>query len=112
MRDVLILTAFAVACFASGYGFAWCFARLLTRLRRDDLMAVANATRPRCNHTGYANKPGHRMHVCGLHPRHTDVDPMHHCQCGGYWRTPLHEIQQIQELDALFADATEPDRRH
>jgi len=112
MRDVLLLAAFAVALFAFSWCAAWCFDRLWKRLRRDDLMAVANATRPRCAHIGRASEPDHLWHVCDLHPRHTDVDPMHHCACGAYWRRAPHETLQIQELDALYADASEPDRRH
>lgn len=111
MRDVLIYIALLAAFTFSGGFLGLLVRRLVESLRRDDLMAVANATRPRCTHIGRASEPDHLWHVCDLHPHHTDVDPMHHCQCGGYWRTPLHEIQQIQELDALYADASEPDRR-
>jgi MYXO-CTERM domain-containing protein len=80
--------------------------------RRDGLMALANATRPRCTHIGRASELNHLWHECDLHPRHADVDPMHHCACGAYWRRAPHETSQIQALDALYADATEPDRRH
>jgi hypothetical protein len=107
--------AFA-ALMAAFWACGWCVGRLVRRFaglrRRSDLMALADATRPRCTHIGRASEPDHLWHVCDLHPRHTDVDPMHHCQCGGYWRRAPFETQQIQELDALYADATEPDGRH
>jgi hypothetical protein len=82
------------------------------RRRRDDLMALAHATRPHCTHIGRASELNHLWHECDLHPRHTDVDPMHHCARGAYWRRAAHETSQIQALDALYADASEPDRRH
>src|SRR5678809_1110445 len=108
MPELLPLAIVAVAAL-----LAWAVWRHFSR--RDDLtdlMAVANATRARCTHIGRASEPDHLWHVCDLHPRHTDVDPMHHCQCGAYWRRAPFETQQIRELDALFADASEPDRRH
>jgi hypothetical protein len=114
VNGFLLLAALTVAFFAFGWCFGWCVDRVVTRMQRNDLMALANTVRPRCGHTGYANKPSHRMHACDLHPRHTDVDPMHHCGhkgCGAYWRRAPHETLQIQQLDALYADATEPDRR-
>jgi hypothetical protein len=88
------------------------------RRRRDDLMALAHAVRPHCTHIGRASEPDHLWHECDLSPGH-DFDgfcptpsPLHHCACGAYWRRAPHETSQIQELDALYADATEPDRRH
>jgi hypothetical protein len=110
MRDVLIFAALMAAFCTAGWFIGMGVAKL--RNRRDDLMALAHATRPRCTHIGRASEPDHLWHVCDLHPRHTDVDPMHHCQCGGYWRRAPHETLQIQELDALYADASEPDGRH
>jgi hypothetical protein len=113
MRDALLFAALTVAFIIAAAGATTALVRHYRR--RDDLMALAHAVRPRCTHIGRASEPDHLWHACDLHPRHTDVDPMHHCgreACGGYWRTPLHEIQLIQALDALYADASEPDRRH
>jgi hypothetical protein len=107
MPDLLPLTVVVL-----GALLALVFWRRLKPKSRDDLMALANTVRPRCTHIGRASEPDHLWHVCDLHPRHTDVDPMHHCQCGGYWRRAPFETKQIQELDALYADASEPDGRH
>lgn len=109
MRNVAMFACCAVALFSLVYGFtsAW-----RDRRRRADLMAVANAVRPRCAHIGRASEPDHLWHVCDLHPRHTDVDPMHHCQCGAYWRRAPHETDQIEALDRMLdAPAYEPEER-
>lgn len=80
------------------------------RPSRDDLMALAEATRPRCNAVGIANRPGHRMHDCDLHPGH---DLLHYCDCGASWHTAQHEAAQIAVLHEMFAAQTyEPDRRY
>jgi hypothetical protein len=81
-----------------------------SRPSRDDLMALAEATRPRCNAVGIANRPGHRMHDCDLHPGH---DLLHYCDCGASWHTAQHEAAQIAVLHEMFAAQTyEPDRRY
>jgi hypothetical protein len=83
------------------------------RPRRDDLMALADATAPCCGAVGVANAPDHRMHACHLPPGHTDA--LHwcgHAGCGTYWRTAAHERAQIAQLDEMFAAQNEPDRRY